>query len=476
MILCLLLAGAASAAMIQATSATISGPGQKIDIPVTLDSGEKGLAGYKMSLVLSTPGIARITAVSMPEWAALKNVDGTLPAESVTLTAVDLMDSVKVGAAAVPLATISVEGVTSGTSDLSITFKEITDDDGNPIEFTLVPASITVGGSAQNQTTVVTPTSTPTLSPVTPDQPGPTVPLTTVPTAGPTGAPTQAPLVVPTTLQPVGPLATPTPVPTVVADFRADLVSGSAPMTVSFTDLSAGFPTKFVWDFGDASSDNSSVVANPQHTYKNPGIYSVTLHAANNQYNNTTTRSNYIVAASMRMPQRGPKTTMSVFSVPDGAEVYLNSAYQGKTPLNVTNLTPRTYQLRLHKEGYYDVVEPVIANNGVLPTFISGFEMVPHYAEIGKLVADPPQTGAAYIISYPDLTDVFIDDKKVGKTDVMVMNLAAGIHNLTLVRNGFANWTDSLDVRNGLGVIQSYTYEKPYFPPTRTVEYVDMKV
>jgi hypothetical protein len=175
------------------------------------------------------------------------------------------------------------------------------------------------------------------------------------------------------------------------------------------------------------------------------------------------------------MAQKGPKTAMQIFSVPDGAEVYLNNAYQGITPVNITNLTPRIYQLRLHKDGYYDVVDPVIANDGVLPTFVSGYEMVPHYAETGKLVADPPQTGAAYIVSYPELVSVYIDDRQVGKTDIMVMNLAVGTHNLTLKKEGFADWNDTLDIRNGLGVIQTYTYEQPYFPPVKTEGYVDMR-
>jgi hypothetical protein len=70
---------------------------------------------------------------------------------------------------------------------------------------------------------------------------------------------------------------------------------------------------------------------------------------------------------------------------------------------------------------------------------------------------------------------VYIDDNLIGKTDIMVMNLAVGLHNLTLVRDGFSNWTDTLDIRNGLGVIQTYTYEQPYFPPVKTEGYVDMK-
>lgn len=464
-----LLSGVAAAATIQTTGVSLTSAGQTAEIPVTLDAVPAGLAGYKMDVSFSKPGIARITAVSFPEWAALKNVDGTLPAESATLTAVDLMDAVKAGSPSVPLVTFTVESVAAGTTDLTLTITELTDDSGNPIQFTITPAGITVGGSNQTPVANATPSPTPTEAIVAPIQ-------TSVPDSQPTGAPTPqatvtgGPTVLPTPVLTV----IPTPVPTVSANFTADVTSGPSPMTVSFTDLSSGYPDKFFWNFGDNSSDSTSVIQNPQHTYRIPGIYTVTLNASNSQYSNESTLTNYIVAASMRMPQRGDKTAMEIFSVPEGAECYLNNAYQGLTPVNITNLTPRTYQLRLHKEGYYDVVDPVIANKGVLPTFVSGYEMVPHYAEIGKLVADPPQTGAAYIVTYPELVTAFIDDKKVGKTDVMVMNLAVGSHNLTLVKEGFANWTDTIDVRNGLGVIQSYTYEKPFFPPQKTVEYVDM--
>ncbi|MFH0968732.1 MAG: PEGA domain-containing protein [Methanobacteriota archaeon] len=464
---CLFLSGMASAVTIQTTGVSISGPGQKADIPVTIDAVPLGLAGYKMNVALSHPGIAKISAITLPEWAALKNIDGTLPAEAATLTAVDLMDNVKAGATSVPVATFSIEGISAGTTDLVLTITELTDDSGNPVQFTLTPTGITVGGS--NSTPVVTATQT-----TVPPTAGPTITPTTVPTLEPTTIPTTSPTSDINRSEVVAPLATPTPVPTVVADFRADVTSGPAPMTVSFTDLSSGYPGTFTWNFGDSSSDVSSVVENPQHTYKTPGIYNVSLNASNSQYTNSTSKTGYVIVASMRMPQRGEKTAMQIFSVPEGAECYLNNVYQGLTPVNITNLTPRFYQLRLHKEGYYDVVDPVIANNGVLPTFVSGYEMAPHYAEIGELVADPPQTGAAYIVTYPELVTAFIDDKRVGKTDVMVMNLAVGFHNLTLVKEGYANWTDTLDVRNGLGVIQTYTYEQPYYPPMKTTAYVDM--
>jgi len=477
LIACLFLVGAASATTIELSGVSISGAGQSASIPITIDTLSTGLAGYKLNAALSTSGVAKITAVTMPDWASMKNVDGTLPGESVNLTAVDLSDTVKSGATTVPVVILTVEGVTAGTTNLVLTVSELTDDSGNPIQFTLSQAGIVVGGSESTATPSPTPTVTSTVTAT----PTPAETSTSSPTATPmstvmvTPTITAPPTITPTPTQTIVQQATPTPVPTVIANFTADVTSGPSPMTVKFTDLSEGYPTTFFWNFGDNSSDSTSVVENPQHIYRIPGIYSVSLNASNSKYSNETSRENYVVAANMRTPQRGDKTSMTIYSVPDGAECYLNNAYQGITPVNVTNLTPRTYQLRLHKEGYYDIVDPVIANNGVLPTFVSGYEMLPHYAEIGKLVADPVQTGAAYIVTYPELVTAYIDDKKVGNTDVMVLNLAVGTHNLTLVKDGFANWTDTLDVRNGLAVIQSYFYEQPYFPPTnKTIDYVDM--
>lgn len=60
------------------------------------------------------------------------------------------------------------------------------------------------------------------------------------------------------------------------ADFTADLIIGSAPHTVSFTDLSAGTVTSWEWDFnGDGAID--STVQNPTQIFGAPGIYSVVL-------------------------------------------------------------------------------------------------------------------------------------------------------------------------------------------------------
>lgn len=64
------------------------------------------------------------------------------------------------------------------------------------------------------------------------------------------------------------------PVVPVFAKFAASPVKGTAPLTVSFTDLSTGSPTSRIYDFGDGSNATGP---NPVHIYRFPGVYNVTL-------------------------------------------------------------------------------------------------------------------------------------------------------------------------------------------------------
>ncbi|MBP1655721.1 MAG: Por secretion system C-terminal sorting protein [Bacteroidetes bacterium] len=58
------------------------------------------------------------------------------------------------------------------------------------------------------------------------------------------------------------------------AAFEAKMISGSAPLVVSFVNKSWEGSRSFLWDFGDGSTSNE---INPAHTYLAPGNYSVTL-------------------------------------------------------------------------------------------------------------------------------------------------------------------------------------------------------
>lgn len=80
-------------------------------------------------------------------------------------------------------------------------------------------------------------------------------------------------------------------VPPPVAQFSGAPLSGTAPLTVSFQDLSSGPPATWSWDFGDGGS---STAQHPSHTYTAAGDFTVTLTVTNASGQDSEVKSQYI--------------------------------------------------------------------------------------------------------------------------------------------------------------------------------------
>jgi PKD repeat protein len=85
------------------------------------------------------------------------------------------------------------------------------------------------------------------------------------------------------------------PPPAPVANFSGNPTSGTAPLTVTFTDLSTNGPTSWSWTFGDGGTGAGQ---NPSHQYANAGTYTVSLTAANAGGSDSETKSNYITVTA----------------------------------------------------------------------------------------------------------------------------------------------------------------------------------
>jgi len=79
-------------------------------------------------------------------------------------------------------------------------------------------------------------------------------------------------------------------------DFTADQTTVGIGRIVTFTDLSTSSPTQWVWDFGDGSTGTGS---KPDHVYRAPGVYDVTLTASNPSMTNSRTKNQYITVLSI---------------------------------------------------------------------------------------------------------------------------------------------------------------------------------
>ncbi len=107
--------------------------------------------------------------------------------------------------------------------------------------------------------------------------------------------------------------------PPPVASFTSDPASGSAPLTVSFTDTSTGQINTYFWTFGDGDTSTSQ---SPQHTYDKPGNYSVLLTVTGNGGTSESTSTIKVLASAVLAWQAVPDTRVV------GYEVHYGTASQ----------------------------------------------------------------------------------------------------------------------------------------------------
>jgi PKD repeat protein len=78
-------------------------------------------------------------------------------------------------------------------------------------------------------------------------------------------------------------------------DFTADKTQVSVDQYIHFTDLSTNTPSDWKWDFGDGTAGTGQ---NPDHTYREPGSYDVTLISSDSYTMISHTKKNYITVVN----------------------------------------------------------------------------------------------------------------------------------------------------------------------------------
>ncbi len=176
----------------------------------------------------------------------------------------------------------------------------------------------------------------------------------------------------------------------VTADFSGTPISGLAPLTVNFTNLSGGDYDTCLWEFGDGNS--SSDCNDPDHSYVAQGVYTVSLSVSGVGGSNKKTLTSYITvnkaeaANFSATPLNGIAplavkfTNLSsgsynscLWTFGDG-----NSSNNCNDPSH-TYVTPGMYSVSLAIDGsggpdsvtYTDLItvyEPVMANFNASPT------------------------------------------------------------------------------------------------------------
>ncbi|MDF1544220.1 MAG: PKD domain-containing protein, partial [bacterium] len=92
------------------------------------------------------------------------------------------------------------------------------------------------------------------------------------------------------------------PPPAPVADFSGSPISGTEPLSVTFTDLSTGTIDTWSWTFGDGGT---STAQNPSYTFNSAGTYDVTLTVTGPGGSDAETKIGYITVNPCVTPTAG---------------------------------------------------------------------------------------------------------------------------------------------------------------------------
>ena len=168
----------------------------------------------------------------------------------------------------------------------------------------------------------------------------------------------------------------PAVIPSFQADFRVSKKAGTAPLQVSFFDLSTGDPSGWKWDFGDGTHDD---IQNPVHIYQNPGFFTIKL---------TTDKES-------SMSSKELKNYISV-SAGGTATAYQNKNISTKavdsSPLSALNVTPSLTSLQSSKQS--DIVSGSLGVSNQTHELVPGptGTKTPISADHGFDVSNPVQT------------------------------------------------------------------------------------
>jgi hypothetical protein len=128
---------------------------------------------------------------------------------------------------------------------------------------------------------------------------------------------------------------------------------------------------------------------------------------------------------------------MDLKSDPDGAVVTVNGENRGKTPLRIGSLPSGTYTVAFSLPGYRTSSAQVTVQGGAV-------------SEVRATLG--PETGSFYVNSTPSGARVLLDGAAAGYTPLILENITAGSHTLTLEKDGYAAATRQVTPASGLRV------------------------
>ncbi len=153
--------------------------------------------------------------------------------------------------------------------------------------------------------------------------------------------------------------------------------------------------------------------------------------------------------------------TLRVVSIPDNGRVYVNNEYKGQAPLDLVDIVPGDYRVRVDLPGHEPTARDVKLPKGTSIT------------EEFRLTRN---TGRLEIVTAPAAGTILLDGKKVGITitrgidsnavsdPFAVEDIAEGEHEVEIFRKGFANQKRQINLKRGDTLTIQFKLQRKFIP------------
>ncbi|MCF8373245.1 MAG: PKD domain-containing protein [Bacteroidales bacterium] len=215
------------------------------------------------------------------------------------------------------------------------------------------------------------------------------------------------------------------------ANFATSTTFAGVGDTIQFTDLSTGYVSDWLWDFGDGTTDS---VQNPQHLYQTPGTYSVSLTISNYDQSDSISFQDYITIIQIQADFISSATQITLGDTIQFSDLTLGSpvnwlwdfgdgttgalqnpvhVYQDTGTYTVSLIVSNSlYSDTVTKENYIQVINPLVYQNISLP---SGWSIISTYID--------PQISNLDSIFSPVISEIQIMKDENGATYWPAFNL-----------------------------------------------------
>lgn len=156
--------------------------------------------------------------------------------------------------------------------------------------------------------------------------------------------------------------------------------------------------------------------------------------------------------------------SIAVTSTPSGANVYLDNAYKGFTPLTLDTVPNGNHVVVIRLDGYDESSQTIVVMGNLKPvsaTLNSKATQIPTAATTpgvtgtatvkpGQTVAVPvPQSGSLSVTTSPQGALVYVDGLVKGVSPTTIPGLSPGVHSVSLVMTGYSDLKTTITIEAG---------------------------